>query len=365
MRTPQWLVVILLSGGCTPGETPGTQIGSLKESSVPLPPADLELLDLAEAVREALRIAGIATTATAWNAHVTSLDSGTDACPNTWLGTPPEDFVDINGADEDSTGLSWFDNCTTALGSSFQGFSYWEHDVDLGARQGSRALAMDGQIVDPAGSLLLDFDGEATDALDGGTYQSSMTARVLRGSLLGFGSGLRGELDASWAGGRMELSGQVHLEDGFGPPDMRNPSLDASPELTNVTNWTQGMPRYTSVRYDLDFEGDCSLEPRGYVGVRGNEGFWFDVYFLPKYDPVEDLSRAASFPFEAIDNLDCDGIGTLFVRNLDLRQVERISRDWSREIQIEFGSIIGAMPTPNLDGFTFSLQDLPQPEATP
>lgn len=365
MRTPLWLVAFPMIGGCSFDDGQGSQIGSLKESSVPQPPADLEELDIAQAVRDAMRIGGIATLASAWTAHVASLDEGEQDCPRTWLGAPPERFVDINNGNDALDGLSWFDNCNTPLGTSFEGFSYWEHDVDMGQGEGARSIVMDAQVRAPDGTLLLDFDGEAADELRGNAYASTMTARVLRGALLGFGSGLRGELDASWTAGGMELEGAVHLEDGFGPPDMRMPSLSASPELTNVTNWVQGMPRYTSVRFDLDFDGDCALEPRGYVGVRGNEGFWFDVYFLPKYDPVEDLSRASSFPFEAIDNLDCDGIGTLFVRNLDLRQVERISPEWSREIQIDFASIISAMPTPDLAGFTFSLQDLPQPARNP
>ena len=365
MRTPLWLLAIPILAGCSFDDGQGSQIGSLKESSVPQPPADLEDLDIAAAVREALRIGGIATMATAWSAHVASLGYGSDVCPNTWLGAPPERFVDIDGLDEDAEALSWFDNCTTTQGNSFQGFSYWENQVDMAQSEGNRTILMDAQIRDGAGNLLFDFDGESTDQLQGGVYSSSMTARVLEGSLLGLGSGIRGELDASWSGSGMELFGAVHLEDGFGPPDMRSPSLSASPELTNVTDWEQGMPRFTSVRFDLDFDGDCPLEPRGYVGVRGNEGFWFDVYFLPKYDPVEDLSRAASFPFEAIDNLECDGIGTLFVRNLDLRQAERVSPDWSRELQFDFGTIIAGMPTPDIAGFTFSLQDLPQPQGTP
>lgn len=368
MRSPLWLAVLPALAACSLDENDGTQIGALKESSIPEPPSDLTGLDLVDAVEDAFRIAGIATMATAWTAHVGSMDHGVLGCPNAWLGAPPERFVEIDGGNDGLPGLSWFDNCSTPAGYSFSGFSYWENTLDPGQNEGDRSLSMDGVIRDAQGGLLLDFDGEAADSLQGNAYASTMTARVLRGSLLGFGSGLRGELDANWTPNGMELNGAVHVEDGFGPADTRPPFRPSvyqsrppvSPELQNVTNWTEGMPRFTSVRFDLDFDGDCPNEPRGYVGVRGNEGFWFDVYFLPKYDPEEELSRASSFPYESIDNVECDGIGTLFVRNLDLRQLEAENPGWSRELNIDFASIIASMPTPSLDGFVFTLQNLPE-----
>ena len=375
MRSPLWLVLPVLAA-CSLDDRDGTQIGALKESSIPEPPGDLTTLDLGVAVAEAFRIAGTASMATAWSAHVRTMDHGTQTCPYAWLGAPPERFVEIDNGNDDLTGLSWFDNCTTPLGYTFAGFSYWENVVDPNLTEGDRSLTMDGVMRDADGNLLLDFDGEAADSLNGNNYASSMTARVLRGSLLGLdGSGLRGELDASWGPSGMELDGSVHVEGGFGPADTRQPyrpGVDPdpaegiegrdpiSPELQNVTGWEPGMPRYTSVRFDLDFDGDCTLEPRGYVGVRGNEGFWFDVYFLPKYDPETDLAAASAFPYESIDNVECDGIGTMFVRNLDLRAIEAGNPDWSREISVDFADISASMPTPSIDGFVFTLQNLPQ-----
>ncbi len=368
MRSHAWLTALAILVGCSPDDGNGTQIGALKEGSVPAPPSDLVQLDLAQAVEEAVRIAGVTTMATAWAAHVDSMAEGTASCPTAWLGAPPEDFVEIDGVDEDQPGLSWADFCTTAEGTSFEGFAFWQNVLAPDLSTGSRALVMDGVVADAQGEVLLDFDGEASDDLEGGTYRSSLVARTLSGSLLGLGSGLRAELEpAQWGSnvGDVELQGQVHLFDGFGPADTRSGDLEESPELTNVTDWEPGSPRFTSVRYDIDFGGDCELEPVGYLGVRGNEGFWFDIYFLPQFSPDDGSAEAGAYPFEAIENTACDGKGTLFVRNLDLRAVEEASPGWSREIEIDFGAILSEqLPTPSTEGYVFTLQHLPR-EDTP
>ncbi|MBX2796972.1 MAG: hypothetical protein KTR31_04860 [Myxococcales bacterium] len=362
MRTiPLWAALIAVPTGCKTDPLGGTQIGALREDPPPVPPTDFKQLDIAQAVRDAFAVGGTASMASAWAAHVASMQRGSSSCPTMWLGPPDEDLVDINfGNDDAAGGLSWIDQCQTLDGDVYRGFAYWNSTIDVGAGQGERVLVMDGVIRDTTGALLLDFDGETTDQLDGNRYQSDFVARTLSGSLVGFGSGLRAELESSWGAGELEMVGSVHVNDGFGPADTRNPEVDDVPELANLPSWRPGMPRYTSVRYDLQVDGDCALEPRGYIGIRGNEGFWFDVYFLPLYDAEEDPARASAFPFEAIDNLECDGVGTLFVRNLDLREEEAADPDFDREITIDFGAIIAALPTPSLDGYVFTLQDLPE-----
>ncbi len=364
MRTPvpAWVALVLL--GCTPDPGEGIQIGSLRVDPPPEPPTDFRAIDMVAALSDAFGLAGVATLATAWEGHTRALDLGEGGCPTLWLGPPPEDLSDIEGGDDETEGLSWADACSTPSAASFEGFSYWQADVALDEaaqpERGERSLQMDGLVRDGDGLSLLDFDGEAEDSLQGDTYRSSLVARVLSGSLVGFGSGLRGELEATWSPEGMELFGSVHANDGFGPPDTRDPDPQVTPELKNLPGWEPGQPRFTSARFDLQLDGDCALEPRGYVGVRGNEGFWFDVYFLPLHDPEEATAESSAFPYESIDNLDCDGIGTLFVRNLDLRTEDEADADWSREISVDFAAILASMPTPSIDGFVYTLSDLPR-----
>lgn len=364
MRTPAPVWVALTLFGCTPSPDDGIQIGSLRVDPPPVPPTDFKEIDVVAALADAFEIAGVATLATAWGGHTSALDQGVAGCPNLWIGAPPEDIADVDlGGDDVAPGLSWADDCNTQANTHFEGFAYWESAIATEGQQptgGDRSLTMDGQVTAGDGTVLMSFDGEASDTLQGNTYSSSLVARQLSGSLVGFGSGLRGEIDVSWSGDQMELFGSVHANDGFGPPDGRDPDPEITPELKNLPGWEPGMPRFTSVRFDLQLGGDCALEPQGYVGVRGNEGFWFDVYFLPLYDLEEASAESSAFPYEAIDNVECDGIGTIFVRNLDLRAADEEDGSWSREVPIDFAGILSAMPTPTVDEFVFTLADLPQ-----
>ncbi len=365
-----WLALPILVA-CTGAPPSGTQVGALRVEEPPEPPSDFKELDLKQAVEDAFAIAGRTTLATVWAAHRATMDEATFNCPNVWLGAPPERLADLDLDDgETLPGLAWADQCTNPGENTFVGFTYWETDVDLGVGTGSRVLLGDARVVDAAGAVRFEYDGESQDALTGSEYTSSVVVRKLAGALVGpaEASGLRGELDATWARGggtALSLEGAVHLESGFGPADTRTGDLTVSPELDNLPSWEPGLPRYTSVRFDLEFGGDCALEPLGYVGVRGNEGFWFDVYFLPKYDRQEDPARGGAFPFEEIDNLDCDGVGTAFIRNLDLKTADEEDPSWSREIQFDFAAILAALPRPAVEDFLYPLQELPTQEEAP
>ena len=367
-----WLVLPIIVA-CTGQPPAGTQVGALQIRPPPQPPSDYKDLDLRQAVLDAFGIAGRTTLATVWSGHRATMGVATFSCPNVWLGAPPERLADLDLDDgETLPGLSWADQCQNPGQNTFQGFTYWEDEFDLGAGDGERLLLGDARVTDPSNAVLFEYDGEAQDSLQGRTYTSSVTVRKLGGTLVGGAeaSGLRGELDAAWAlDGRPDLriEGSAHLAQGFGPPDTRTLDLEVSPELENLPSWEPGMPRYTSVRFDLEFGNDCGLEPLGYVGIRGNEGFWFDVYFLPKYDREEDPALGGAFPFEEIDNVECDGIGTVFIRNLDLKTRDEEDPEWSREIQFDFAAILGALPRPAIEDFLFPLQELPtqDPSETP
>lgn len=343
--------------GCLYDPPPGTNIGALREPDPdPALPTDTTTLDMARVVEDALVLGGTATLAATWMGHVAALENGTSACPTVWVGPLPEG-IDID-IDEDTPGLSWAADCTAAgSGASYGGFVHWS--ATLNGTEGARDLVADATVAAANGDVLYAFDGAATDAFDAssGQYASAFNGEI-SGSLVGLAGGVRtgAEFTASWGAGALALNGGLTVDGGWGPPDNRDPAT--SPELDDVS-FTTGMPRFTSVVFDLEFRPDCPNEPYGYVGMRGNEGYWFDVYFLPKYTQEEDFSSATAFPYEEIDNVTCDGIGTLFARNVSLKAKDEELTDWSREITPDFGTVFAALPTPNLDAYVYTLRNLP------
>jgi hypothetical protein len=354
--------LLLLVVACDPTPRPGTQIGALrKPDPSPMPPSDLAQLDLTAAVDEALRVGGLTTLASAWVGHVATLEAATPACPGVWIGPLPEDLVDADMGDD--PGLSWVARCTTDPDlRSFDGFSHWSASV-VEDTSGQRTLIADASVTDDADRTLFAFDGEASDSLEidaGGWSYGSDLDGTLTGSLTGAGGGFRtgGGFEASWSStGGLRMFGTVTALEGFGPPDQR---AEDAPEVAELPGWSSGQPRFTSIRFDLEIEEACPEEPIGYVGIRGNEGFWFDVYFLPKFAPEDDTFEAVGFPYEQIDNIACDGIGTLFARNIDLRTIDDENGSWSREVAPDFAAAIGSLQAPALADFVYTLRNLPQ-----
>jgi len=367
MRTPLQLVVVVALTACMPKPPGGTQIGALRDELPPNLPADFLELDLMAATEEALTIGGISTLAGAWRGHAGSFDHAVFDCPHLRLGAPPEDLVDLNLNNDDlGEGMSWIDDCSTPDAATFDGFTYWDTEITQGGALATRSLIADTHIEAADGSVLFDFDGEAEDSLEGGAYTSSIVARGLRGSLVGLGGGLRGEVEASWSDtGDVSLFGAVTMLDGFGPPDGRTLDPEETPELSNVPSWEPGMPRFTSVRFDLTWDESCDEEPLGYIGIRGNEGFWFDVYFLPIYDLEEDSAEANAFPFGEVSNTTCDGIGTVFVRNIAPNSQAAEGKNFTAEIQPDFAAVLDGLPRPALEDFVLTLHQIPQEESTP
>jgi hypothetical protein len=371
----------LLLAACAVGTTDkphGTNIGALRDDPAPQPPSDLQSLDMKAAVEEALRIGGITTLAAAWQGHLAVLQGAPATCPQVFLGLPPDSVlenVNVDLGDDADPGYSWAAACLTPNNVDYEGFAHWTTTITPGA-SGSRTLLADATVLDGGGNVLFSFLGDASDTVDvlSGSYDSTINGK-LEGSLVGLGTGLQtgGDFVASLrSDGTLNLTGSVTMFDGFGPPDHRDPAK--SPELKDIAGWTDGEPRFTSATFDLEFQADCPQEPYGYVGLRGNEGFWFDVYFLPKYTAADTGAPSAqidAFPYEQIDNVTCDGVGTLFARNVDLKgwddcdpKVVGVDGDcdpsWSRELSPDFAGVVGAMTLPTLDSYIYNVRDIPQ-----
>lgn len=355
-------LLALLSVACVQDPPGGSQIGALREPDPePQPPTDYKAIDMRAAVEEALALGGLTTLSAAWNGHMSALSSGTSACPAVWLGGLPDD-LDLNidfDFDADSPGMSWLANCATDPGNiAFEGFSHWETAIDPSGASASRTLFSDAAVLGGDGTVLFDFDGEASDSMDFATGEySSLINGDITGSYVGLGSGLRtgGDFEAAWGPSGLRMFGTVTAFDGFGPPDTRDAS---APELASIPTWSAGMPRFTSVRFDLTFTEECGEEPVGFLGIRGNEGFWFDIYFMPIYALEDGTFQSKAFPYEQIDNITCDGIGTLFARNIDLKGEDEADSAWSREIQPDFDAAISSMSTPTVADYIYTLRQI-------
>jgi len=369
------IIAALLS--CTGTQaTTDTTVGPLQVDPPPKPPTDLQQIDMTKAIEDALHLGGGTTLAAAWNGHINTVLGAPIDCPQIFLGPPPDSVLgntEIN-MDDENPGYSWAAACITPDNVDYEGFTYWTTLLTPGAG-GERTLDADATVVAGSGDnadTRFAFTGSANDNLNvvDGTYDSTINGR-LSGSLVGLGSGVQTGGDfvtTITSDGTLSITGSVTTFDGFGKPDNRDPG---APELQDVPSWKHGMPRFTSATFDLQFTPDCPQEPLGYVGLRGDEGFWFDVYFLPQYDDSGAPSaQVDAFPFEEIDNQACDGVGTVFARNVDLKGWDDCDPDvvgdndcissWSREIAPDFAGVVSQLSLPSIDSFVYNVRDIPQ-----
>jgi len=107
--------------------------------------------------------------------------------------------------------------------------------------------------------------------------------------------------------------------------------------------------RFDSVSLDIELlsasgagPDDCALEPRGWVGLRDSDAYWYDLVFLPRED--DDLTGEG---YENDPYGDCDGCGALFVRGVEAGVV---CPDFS-------GLFDGALTPPDAADFVLTLRD--------
>ena len=94
---------------------------------------------------------------------------------------------------------------------------------------------------------------------------------------------------------------------------------------------------------------DCALEPKGWIGIRDQDAYWYDLVFMPK---DSDDSTAYLDDERSI----CDGCGTLYLRGHETENYGQICPDFSSiwtENWIEL---------PEAENFLMTLQQLQQEE---
>ena len=322
------IALVLSCAPAEPGDELGGQSGSLRDDPLELPD-DVTTIDYVQAVDQALAVVIASDLATAWRGHMQMLESGDATCPPVFLGAPEDADMD----DEDA--LSWAADCSVD-GNAYDGFLTWTTEVDPASGAGSRTLGGDAQVAAGNGDVSFQFDGEASDSVVWSgtdfTYSSTVEGQVSGLAMFGADSavpgGFRGNvaIDTSTAG-NLTLDANLFL---FGEPLLG---------------------RFDSIVVDLEFTEDCPDEPVGYVGIRGIDGYWFDVYFLPRYDPDDGTVDSQAYPYEIIDDAVCDGCGHLFVRNVQIDDVSLVCPD--------FGGVRSSATAPSIDEYVLTLHDPP------
>ncbi len=311
---------------------------------------DLELpdtagVDFVAAYADALSSLLEVNTSKAWSGHEQSLGYRQDGCPDIYAG-PPED-ADIDA--DPGEGLSWSDFCETNGGLSYGGHVFWANNAtaqglisDPTGRVTTGDRRLDGRAtVAHDDDLLFEFSGEASDSVyvsEGEGYETWTYTTLVEGTVSGSDifaetltpDGWRTDLYLFYSGGdadRLEARGNVYLFDG------------------------RIHDRFDSIVVDMELVGevgrgpdDCILEPRGYIGLRDSNAYWYDLVFLPRYE--DDLTNN-NYPNDPLSV--CDGCGTLYIRGVK-----------TEEVCVDFSSVFaGGLTRPAIEEYVLTLHDLP------
>lgn len=326
------LPLLLALSACGKGGDDSGDAGtdpSLDTPAAELVMPDLDGVDIDQSFADALEIALRSNTQVAWAGHTGSLARQHTGCPDLYVG-PPAALVDDDQIAEDASGTSWYDDCTTPGGLFYRGLMYWEAtatgegDPEDSAGQtatGRRSLIGAGVVGDETDTRF-QFRGDATDSVnrvtapgyERWTYSSAIAATV--SGLDAFDpiaaltpGGWRADLYTYASGGDadfLEVRGDVYL----------------------FEHRIQG--RFDSVSLDIELPGPtgaspdaCTLEPRGWIGIRDENAFWIDVVFLPLEGsavPVPD--------YEDPDYSVCDGCGKVYVRGVEADPIGEVCPDF-------------------------------------
>lgn len=338
-------LALLLLAGCAGGASDGDDTGY--DPPVVLATPDLSGVDLVtlweDAFRELIRVDARAP----WASHVDTLERAVPGCPDFYYGVPD---VENGEFPEMGEGMSWADHCVTQGDRRFAGYTFWQNSADMEgtvvsleglSTTGSRALFTDG-LVSEGDLVFSELDGTIrdsflrvqTESTDEWTYNSLVDATITGSAAQSHGmpeGGLRADLVLSYRGGDVQT-----LDDARG----------------NVFFFERRLgDRFDSIAIDLTHAApsnnasDCPDEPYGYISLRDENAFWYDLVFQPRYGM--DDTGFDNQPYTA-----CDGCGRIYVRGLDqgIDVCPDLSFLWDGN----------TLTPPAIDEFLLSSRDIPQ-----
>lgn len=316
------------------------------------PPAQLEIPALDGVDLDALFVEAVKTAITAdgrvpWAGHTATLGLAEPGCPDFYAGTPD---LDLDTVDQDAKGFSWLDHCLAGA-DQFGGYEYWENGVTVAGEltdpegrdiEGSRHLIGNG-VVSNSDDVEFEFNGESEDSLsridDATGFSRWSYASLVKGTITG---SIPFPAESATPGGYRT---DMYLYTTGGDVD----SIEAR---GNVYFFDHRMDdRFDSIAMDLEFAGPsgatpdtCTAEPRGWIGVRDEDAYWYDVVFEPRTD-----MNASDPNYEPDPYTSCDGCGTLYVRGIsqDVAVCPDLSFLWG-----------GALTPPDGTDFALSIRDV-------
>ncbi|TVQ92517.1 MAG: hypothetical protein EA397_06825 [Deltaproteobacteria bacterium] len=314
---------------------------------VELVPPDLEGVDLPQAFADAFRLIAGVDTRPVWAGHLDALDHAEPGCPDLYLGNPDVDSIDIRTR---AKGRSWADYCQQSDGTIYSGYSYWENSLTamgdpnttLGRTADATRLLLGDGAVSRDDEMLYEFVGEAEDSLSLTTTSESETWT--------YTSRIAGV-----------ATGQFIFDDSPTPGGFRVGLYRRSTGGDADTLETRGnlylfehriADRFDSFAVDLEFSGplgagpdDCTLEPTGWIGLRDEDAFWYDLVFEPRRGGDPQDPEYDNEPYTG-----CDGCGTLYLRGLEQPTLE---------VCMDFDFLWdGLLDHPRIQDYAFTLRNL-------
>lgn len=339
--------VLLVLLACTQEGTGAADTGvDLGGAAPELDLPDMSGVDLPAAFIEAVDIAAGITAATAWQGHTSSLSRMSSGCPDIYVGPIEDADMDLS-----EQAITWQDYCNPG-DAAFGGWVSWDGSMQVQGQVDSeagrsidatRSLTGDGLVSTAAGAAF-EFKGEASETVytveakgySRWTWSSLVEATVTGSDAFGTDghAGWRTDMYVAAAGGdapSLELRGNAFFFE---------------PRIAD---------RFDSVNAELSFglDPDCTLEPRGWIGLRDSDAFWYDLVFLPLTD-----SGGGEDAYDNPDYGECDGCGTLYIRGLETVEYGEVCPDFGESWQRSDSQV------PDMGDFLLTLREVIALEGT-
>ncbi|MAA80552.1 MAG: hypothetical protein CL916_14955 [Deltaproteobacteria bacterium] len=314
-----------------------------------VPPQELELpsldgIDVNTAFTEAITLVGKVQLNPAWKGNREALSYKRPSCPDIYVGMTDDIEIPTNG-------VIWNDFCNTGTGLEFSGYTAWvgtlEQSGDIESPEGNiinGTRQMSGQaLVRVSGENIYEFKGTGQDALyrvqapnyDRWTYSATINGTIQGSQANGEDAGFRSDMYIYATGGdanTLEARGNVFWKQ----HRIQNRFDSAAMDILLVDPASAG-------------PDDCALEPKGWIGIRDENSFWYDLVFMPM-DAEDDAG------YEDEDRSQCDGCGTLYLRGNETQAYGEICPDFS---SIWTETLIDL---PQAEDFVFTFQQAQNPE---